>query len=628
MAMEDVIGCDVSTARTLASPRARDPESSILSLTPTVLSSAKDAKREREEHVQILESRLRAVEDQLASIKGVDSTSQPHAFVGNPRKNTEPQTSNPGDGRSDVASAAMYEGDTSFTSQSVEARELAKTMASSSGVEMGSNITGTFDSLNHLLQSSSKQNPHRPDLPRSSTQSPLPAELVLALLQDFRVRKPMLFWSYPINDLALVERLCQKVYFSTQTVFPGDLAAMHGIFHFAMKEYIAKKDPLCQKVDFEHYAEVCRKSFHTEMESSQVLVVPTLENIIALIMGMLGYHRESTYQKSQDENVRSQRRIFWTVYNLDKSMSLLMGRPSYLQDFDIDAEYDAPSTDPAIRPWDEAFDTATKLAEIKGNIYNKLYSAAARKISENERIARINELEVALHQCQATRDKIDSSQVNDRSLHEISERTWDMTYYSTLTILLRASTSSETGNEIGPKCFEAARRGLQSHLKCFPDYTESDIFTVSDFANWVLLHSSFTPFIVIFLHAIAAVSMDDVKLLDDVVVTLYHAKHVSHASERLYNVCSSFAQAARSLVDAKRSCVGQYNEQRDSLQLDRFQSSAATLSNAPRDFADMDMMSYLTFPEAQDVSSLLGSWDHGQPPAMDLFGMNLSEFLE
>lgn len=117
-------------------------------------------------------------------------------------------------------------------------------------------------------------------------------------------------------------------------------------------------------------------------------------------------------------------------------------------------------------------------------------------------------------------------------------------------------------------------------------------------------------------------SMEDVKLLDDVVVTLYHARHVSSASERLYNVCSSFAQMARGLVDAKKSCVGQYNQQKDSLQLDHLQHSGATLSNSPGDVAAMDMMSYLTFPEAQDVSALLGSWDQGQPTALDLFGLN------
>lgn len=95
----------------------------------------------------------------------------------------------------------------------------------------------------------------------------------------------MLFWSYPINDLSFVERLCQKIYFSTHGASPGDHAAVYGLFYFVMKEYLAAKDPLCDRFDFERYAEACRKRFHTEVENLQVLVVPSLENIIALIIG-------------------------------------------------------------------------------------------------------------------------------------------------------------------------------------------------------------------------------------------------------------------------------------------------------------------------------------------------------
>lgn len=34
------------------------------------------------------------------------------------------------------------------------------------------------------------------------------------------------------------------------------------------------------------------------------------------------------------------------------------------------------------------------------------------------------------------------------------------------------------------------------------------------------------------------------------------------------------------------------------------------------------MMSYVDFPDAQDMSALLSSWDEGQPSAMDIFGLN------
>lgn len=126
----------------------------------------------------------------------------------------------------------------------------------------------------------------------------------------------------------------------------------------------------------------------------------------------------------------------------------------------------------------------------------------------------------------------------------------------------------------------------------------------------------------VFLHAIAATNIDDVNLLDQVLQTLHHAKHASSASERLYKICSSFARVARGLVEARRSCVGQYNRRDDSLHFDPIQSSSVAFSETRQDVTGVDMMSYVDFPDAQDMSALLSSWDEGQPSAMDLFGLN------
>lgn len=132
------------------------------------------------------------MEDQLANAGSMSSAFQDHFSNENPQKIAEQQRNRIGDSRQETASATMYEGGTSFTSQSVEARELAKTIASSSGVEMGSSMGGTLDSLESLLQSSAKeQTSSRSEIPRSTvaTQSPLPADLALALLRDFQGMK-------------------------------------------------------------------------------------------------------------------------------------------------------------------------------------------------------------------------------------------------------------------------------------------------------------------------------------------------------------------------------------------------------------------------------------------------------
>ena len=122
--------------------------------------------------------------------------------------------------------------------------------------------------------------------------------------------------------------------------------------------------------------------------------------------------------------------------------------------------------------------------------------------------------------------------------------------------------------------------------------------------------------------------MNDVELLEEVVATLHNTRGVSSASERLYSIAANFARVARGLVEAQKSCVGKYNEQEDSLLLsgdtrksDAFRSDAST----SQDPLGMDMMDYLTYPEAQDMSAIFGSWDCGQPSAMDLFGTSLGD---
>lgn len=60
-------------------------------------------------------------------------------------------------------------------------------------------------------------------------------------------------------------------------------------------------------------------------------------------------------------------------------------------------------------------------------------------------------------------------------------RIWDLSFYSTLTTMLRASFTAKIGGEIETRCLEAARLSLNSHLKCFSDYQQSSRFSVADF---------------------------------------------------------------------------------------------------------------------------------------------------
>lgn len=229
---------------------------------------------------------------------------------------------------------------------------------------------------------------------------------------------------------------------------------------------------------------------------------------------MLGLHRESTYQRDDTGNADGKRRLFWTIYMMDHTASLFLGRASYIPDFDIDCRYPPLSENLAVRPWDSAFIFIVKLSEIQAEIYNQLYSAQGLRKGQAERIRCINDLELALRECNrgrkevsrnsfpcanfifayhSPRRQITPDHVENKELFYMCDRIWDLSFYSTLTTMLRASFTARIGGEIETRCLEAARLSLNSHLRCFSDYQQSSRFSVADYANWFVIPST-VPF--------------------------------------------------------------------------------------------------------------------------------------
>lgn len=102
----------------------------------------------------------------------------------------------------------------------------------------------------------------------------------------FTVQKPLFLTSYPINSLQLLEQLCQRVYFPTRKVSVGDVAAMHGVLYFVLKESINTKDVLSEKFDLTAHLIACKESFEAGLMTVEVLAIPSFENLLALAMGV------------------------------------------------------------------------------------------------------------------------------------------------------------------------------------------------------------------------------------------------------------------------------------------------------------------------------------------------------
>lgn len=197
----------------------------------------------------------------------------------------------------------------------------------------------------------------------------------------------------------------------------------------------------------------------------------------------MGLHRSYTLTNDNSSVAESKRHAFWSLYTIDKNISLNMGLASHFSDHDIDADLITPSTDPKHRPWDTMSLVIVEFAGIQGRAYDDLYSVAASKASDAQRWAAIDELSSDMI---AVRNKllaIDVSQgLYAESLHGMAACA-DFITYSVLTVIYRAQTRPRDATAISSQCYETATLALHSHLKCFTYFRDRQTHKQTEYVN-------------------------------------------------------------------------------------------------------------------------------------------------
>lgn len=154
--------------------------------------------------------------------------------------------------------------------------------------------------------------------------------------------------------------------------------------------------------------------------------------------------------------------VFWTLYIMDKSLSLTFGRPSSLADYDIDVPL--PDFDPENPVW-ELYLAWVGTAKIQSEIHIQLYSAQAPKAPHAERQKVVVELDRKLNEWW-TKYRI---LLQRRHEEEMFERRYIMTelvfaYHNTMIMIHRVNTAKtgEQGLERAP-IVEEFRERLGMH---------------------------------------------------------------------------------------------------------------------------------------------------------------------
>lgn len=83
--------------------------------------------------------------------------------------------------------------------------------------------------------------------------------------------------------------------------------------------------------------------------------------------------------------------LFWSIYCLDKALSLRLGRSSSIQDYDISLPMTFEASAVA-EPWKTIHKLWIRLARIQGKVYELLYSPAALAQPEEDRVSYARQL--------------------------------------------------------------------------------------------------------------------------------------------------------------------------------------------------------------------------------------------
>ncbi|KAK5088597.1 hypothetical protein LTR05_002817 [Lithohypha guttulata] len=573
--------------------------------------------------------------------------------------------------RSQITTPTAFEGASSFTSQAIQAsqaagRSLERLSGSAEVVDALSSLRNLvkpagFGIIKHDLRLGTSVLPRV--LPEIQL---LPAQFVLTLLQEFRTRISALFLAYAFRDHKQLERLCQQIYFPTEPVTLASLTLMNGMIFYMIKELLFEGSyGACKDYDLKSYHDQAERNFHLGVETYEVFTHPSLESTKVLMLAMLkaqeegkpllawtfastgcrqvlnlGYHRKASLRNDPVGLAEDKRQVFWTFYMVDKNLSLNMGYSSTLQDNDIDAEYFCCSSDPGIAPWDKAALAMVEISRLQGLIYEKLYSRQALETSPEVKAQVINELSPQLQRWYEQWIKVDSSSSYLPTFFFIIYGAFDVVYYSVVTTMHRAATPSNTSVEITSACYEAAKKSLQAHLHFFPSFKSyGDAEILGSYVAWILLYASWTPLIVVFLHAIASSNREDVRLLEETEISLEPLKNLNQQSEQVYCLCKIFCKLAKAFVERRSTFVGSYNPQQDMVVIPQ-QDLQEFHHNLPTGTQSMPITQAVNWAEAPDpqvpnfdgsemdgMSMFLGNW-FGNQPVSNLWNMDFTENLE
>lgn len=296
---------------------------------------------------------------------------------------------------------------------------------------------------------------------------------------------------------------------------------------------------------------ILRQAYYA-VESSKPSLCSALISKATHLCLTLGYHREDSMVKDLPETRNRKINLFWFLYSMDKGLCLRLGRASCIQDYDIAVPMPILGTGETFENGNSMLQFWIKLAGIQGRVYEDLYSPRALKQPKASRADKADLLVADIRQMWTEHDQIGPISGTPEETHSVFMLGDKVTMSAILTLVLRAVPATDNQSmSCSQECVAAARQALQLHQTCTANFaTMSERRFFSEYLHWTLLHTPFTPFLVIFCHIIETQSTSDLAMLGDFLETLQPARGISSAIEKLFLVCDVFHRVAKLFIGA------------------------------------------------------------------------------
>ncbi|KAF3800209.1 hypothetical protein GCG54_00003737, partial [Colletotrichum gloeosporioides] len=367
--------------------------------------------------------------------------------------------------------------------------------------------------------------------------------------------------------------ICRKMYFAIDAYTEIDFVLANGYLAYIFAEHLITTG----LNDYREHWLMCRKNLHDAvarlplllpasmdavaaltvaaydaMENAKATVAWSLISSAASLCQTLGYNRPSPRRRARNGSIAStdtQESLFWSVYSLDKGLSLQLDRAPNIRDVDISISFNPDSQPRSIR-----------LARIQGKTYEQLYSpqGLSRPVLERGHDAEVlaTQLREMIRDVHVDMENANNSDpvADEDPLRVLYLQCHLVCHTSLLTLILRAIPSvGSSPSGASDECVAVARLALEIHHQCMTSIRncKSDPQIVNKYISWAILNMPFVSFSVLFLHAVRTADDADLAVLDRFARSLQPEDQASDCSTHPHRIYELLCRAARLHIESK-----------------------------------------------------------------------------